>query len=434
MSGKGVWHLAAYTLLAAIALFNLNGVISILWETTRALSLAMGFLLLILLLAHRRSWTLINQSSVLVLTLFVTHVSIGGIGGFANSNLDETEVIGKMVSLSIGYVMTLVVARYFSYLPRRQLSIALWVTIAILTSSSVAVVVSYFSPAWQALVPKMAESGRASGFFGNPNEAAVQGCMMLALTVGVCGYHQAPKLAAILLPVGLGAGFLTFSRSAMAIAPAVMVVSFIGIFQRFRARLVLYTLIAVPLALLCLGALLSLYSEQSHKDTIRRLDLFSELVTSGRVDEETTGGRSVLLERTIAYWWKSPLFGNGLASTDPLPFVGKPPHNTLAAVLAEAGILPFGLFMLLIFAMATLSVKCTNPIKILVWGYLIVYVGSCMLSNNILDDRNQNLLLGLTMGLLSNPSTRRGRRNLGSKSIHADGGLGREKDLIPCVE
>ena len=89
-------------------------------------------------------------------------------------------------------------------------------------------------------------------------------------------------------------------------------------------------------------------SAQIEKRTNQLFDLLQ-----GKIESETTGGRSDLAKMSFRLIAKQPLVGHGLGFMNKLPGQRVGPHNMVLKVLGDSGV--FGAFGLVVFAFIFLS-------------------------------------------------------------------------------
>lgn len=130
-----------------------------------------------------------------------------------------------------------------------------------------------------------------------------------------------------------------------------------------------------------------------------RLQQFNDLL-NGRIDSETTNGRSVLAREALREWMKSPFYGNGLGKLDFMPRSGLAPHNLFLKVLGETGLM--GLFCFL-FGLAVMLFRGLNHkhrfCKVLIIGTVLSLMLDGMAGHGGLTQRNFMFALGMAMAV-----------------------------------
>lgn len=281
--------------------------------------------------------------------------------------------------------------------------------LSLMATLSVFIPVVY--PAWQQLMQTQDET-RASGFFANPNEAGVAILYFIAFAFSIASYRKQPIWIMAAIPVAAAAVFYTYSRSSiLAMCFLIGTLSFLV----FPIRRVVLSGGAIILAISIMFFMRSYIEEASRNDRdftstqLHRMRLFNELL-EGRIDSETTGGRSELAAWTFAEWQRSPFVGHGLSS-----FSGGKnrlgSHNTFLMVLGEVGIVGLIPFAIAWFVLLKTVVRQKQR-WLLVLGigiFMAVSLGG-LASHNMLVRRDGMFVLAVSFAMIAGCSLAGRRR------------------------
>lgn len=252
---------------------------------------------------------------------------------------------------------------------------------------------------------------RDAGFFGNPNEAGsfANYCLVILLTSTL--YFKNNKWILIVLAVlPIYAAFVSFSKAAIILTIALIsfyilfnIFFFRGVGKKNRRYLVLVLGIIFFSIMTLITSFDSFYNslERSQRQRIDALFVLAE----GKIDKESTTGRSEIFEHAFYKILKRPLFGNGIGSfhrfNDGPKQLGT--HNTLLLIQGESGIIPLFLFLFFVISVVLKSFTLKNrAIGFLVIGIFSVFFFSRVTFSHVaLKDRISNGLIGVSLALLS---------------------------------
>jgi O-antigen ligase len=261
-------------------------------------------------------------------------------------------------------------------------------------------VFSYFPEFYRLNVGQSRDYNRATGTFGNPNEAGVAACMVAAAFYSFMIIERSKIMSIAGLALCAFAVLLTASRAAFMIF-AFLTIAQIVISPGFK-KVILSLVGGAAIA----GILFAVYNvATSHDGTdagfARRMDALLR-VARGEITDETTGGRFELAKNGIREWSNSILLGNGLGTQSRVGAANIGPHNTYIRIGGEAGVIPLAVFLALVASLFWQGWNCHVPaVRTLVMGYAIVFAVTCLASHGVLTSREQNVVLGTCFGLLA---------------------------------
>jgi O-antigen ligase len=416
-SGDGrIWLCCA--VLCSVAFLNLNGIAMHVLSVPQLLS---PIILLASLAAL--SWCrfrLMSLSDLLAQFYCIFLVSYLLIGSFAAAVHYGTEGLAK-----IGWNSGSVCASILVVFAFRQLTIhfrrlgrlhILFVLLLIVSSaSSLTVVLSWVFPELGDMMvkPSARGTGRASGFFSDPNQAGMQCC----ITAVFCGAllcsidkfrtsHVRGGLVIFAIGALFVAGvatFLTFSRSSMIVF---FVVIAAGVLLYSSSQTIGKRLLVLVSGLALCTTMFYALTSYATGDSLdinlqQRLSIFSKLRSGEEFNEDDVGKRGSLVSKAVEYWMLSPLVGHGLGAAVPLPGIGLGPHNTFLRVAVESGVIPFAMMLVFLSVLVWKTIRASaNVTQLIVGCYTLIFVGISAASHTVLDDRNHNVMLGLCLGLL----------------------------------
>jgi O-antigen ligase len=273
-----------------------------------------------------------------------------------------------------------------------------WLGIAALTMPAT-IFLGKFFPDFISNMAPLADVGRMTGFYLNPNEAGSAVCCAAAILFSCLAYDNRRWWCIAGLVASSVAVIWTFSRAAVIIfALLAMLQIFIGGRRGRFAVLLMAVVLVAGIVWYVISASEGAQGLDRNQQT--RINMLARIFT-GEISDETAGGRFTLAMSGLRHWSESPLFGHGLGGQRYIR-EGLGSHNTVIRVLGEAGIVPFGLFILFFVVMAREGWRCkVLPIRVLVLGYLIVFFMGCMTNHGDLVRRHHNVMLGLCFGLLA---------------------------------
>lgn len=395
----------SYWGLAAICLWNLNGVTALAFGMTQILSVFILALGLFVFVRAKEPWiTSLGRPGVWFVVAIAVYLGFGSVLNF------EPRLIVSHVNSIFVVLAGAVGARHLA--PR--IGMQLFATYTAVFASVGALTV-YLSPFLRPLYRNLESTeilinaGRWMGFFANPNETGMAGVYALACSLALFSILKPTSRIRRLLPFLIGllaiGVFLTFSRGAM-----------IG----FAAISILYTLIAVKLTgqsiklmiaavLLVIGAFY--FFTQGYKafawtpEQFKRIKSVERIITGQKTTRFDVGSRASGAQAGLKYWSKSPVFGHGLGKLRKMPAIytrGLGCHNTHVMFLGEVGILGFLFYMGFWGSLLYSSHTQASPtVRQLCLMLSVTMLLNGMVGHTLLDNRNSNFLLGLALGLAS---------------------------------
>lgn len=182
---------------------------------------------------------------------------------------------------------------------------------------------------------------RAAGIYGDANKAAV-GCLLTIVLI----YHffkAQTKLQSVLKLLLLGmsvyALILTFSKTGFLV---LIIISALTFYKLITPKRILISVFVLPFVVITAmntgvteGSLLP--AQQERLQDIANILTFN----TQKVD---FSGRDVLLQKMLNYVYDNPILGYGISFSNIIRG-----HNTIIGVWADAGIVPFLLFLFILF-------------------------------------------------------------------------------------
>lgn len=402
---------SALLIFLSIILFcNVNGIVVMIWEVERAASgFIVAFCLLSLALLAPYIAPSLRGGVGWMIGFYLLFMGLGAAVAFQSPFVPVEAIASRVLSYGASVLVILTYCAFGFLLVRsgaRGVKL-MKVIFVICCISSLSVLLGVLYPPWVEITKsKVATAGRYSGFFANPNELGLQGA--LTIVVGTLVTIRTGKIvwfSVAVISAGIGA-FYSFSKTAILLS---MVVSVTMAFLIQKRGINLKNAFAIVVSA---GLVLTLISfvrgaasrSESRIDLtsaqIRRLEQVNAVLFEGRIDEETTTGRTIAFQEGLEMWKNSPLVGNGLTTLDRLPVFGLGPHNTFIKVLGEGGLVCSLLLLGALFRLAMQALRLGSAsIQAFVIGGLLVLTGAFMVGHTSLDRRNHNGLVGLMYGM-----------------------------------
>ena len=182
---------------------------------------------------------------------------------------------------------------------------------------------------------------RAGGVYGDANQAA----LVSILTLIFIFYTFIPKsdfqkvLKFLLMAICIYALVLTFSKTGFLVLLVVLCLIFHKLFTLKRLILAVFI---IPIILLT-GISSALNSESLTVVQRNRIQSIVDILTFNTQNLDYSG-RDVLLKRMLNYVYDNPILGNGISFSNDISG-----HNTIIGVWADAGIITFLVFLLILF-------------------------------------------------------------------------------------
>jgi len=340
--------------------------------------------------------------------LALAMVAIVLVGLLPTSGMRERQ---KAIEYTVAWMTTcgiLLTVSNLAFALARRHGNAIWVlmaTYAMCLVASCSVYVGVLFPGWQKIMH--GESvGRYSGFFGNPNQAAAQILLFVAVGFAMTSATGRLKWILISLATSVPALMLTSSRGGILGFAVLLIVMCVRVFSSQVSTkaiaiiaMVVVTLIGVRYSM---GYIVKnrwfAYSVRRHmRDFIH--------FTEGRINRRTTGDRNRLAAEAIRLWKKSPLIGNGLGSLETMPRGHSGPHNVYLLLLGETGVVGLAIFLYAWLRMTPASLV-KNARGVLLLGVFVSMSETAMVSDDTFFHRNHIFMLATALGLVHEHLTR----------------------------
>ncbi|MDH7502487.1 MAG: O-antigen ligase family protein [Verrucomicrobiota bacterium] len=426
--GIGFLASAVLILLSIILFCNLNGVAAMIWHISRAFSIVILALCLVALaMLAKYVPPSLRVGGWWLVVFYVFYTALGAAVAFQSPFVEMGAVASCALSYaaSIAVILTYSAYGYVLFRSGRAGVKLMQVVLIICLISTLSVLLGIVYPDWAYITKsKVAVAGRQTGFFANPNELGIQGA--LTIVIGTFVTMRTGKIMWFSVAVLCGgiAAFYSFSKTAILMTMVVSVaMAFLiqrrGINLRNAFALIVSAFLVLAMISFVRGAAMRSESRiDLTSSQVRRLEQVYALLFQGRVDEETTTGRTLLFQEGLEMWKNSPLVGNGLTTMERMPSAGLGPHNMYIKVLGEGGLLCLPLMLAPFVRLAMHALKLANAsVQAFMVGGLLVLNGAFMVSHNVLDDRNHNALMGLMCGMAAAAPVRAPRRRLVPRSM-----------------
>lgn len=385
----------------AICALNLNGLLYMLLDIDQAATIVLLLASLIVVAANlKEPW---NLPKLLLLSSMALYLVIGLLKYNPSATARQIEVI------TLGYMGgILVIASISSHIIKiaddfDKVEEILKFSRNIFQISAISVLFSSWLNAVYINKPQSYQD-RMGGFFANPNEAAMASLVALALAMTVPAKNVMIRYASYAVP--FIAVILTFSKSAIVIMIAIFAIDSIikSAYLKQRSRATFVFVVLTLSSVLLVGGSDYLYPTNLTIDQERRVAAISDILT-GRIDEHTTTGRTVLWTHSLQIAWSSMPFGSGLGSGHHVVgglFQGgqwQGTHNTFLLFLLESGAIPFALLIASFFIAAfyisssRYSLTCSY--------FYIIFMNDLMVTHTALVTRYDNIIIGLFIGMIS---------------------------------
>lgn len=392
-------------ILTVICLLNINGVVWMVFDQEAQVSFVMlGSAVFLVVLAGRYAWSL---PFGLLMGALVTYIALGMLFSDTSPVADNPAPYvraygGALLVLwaATGYTASLVDS------DKRSLSFLRFVRGTLLVAAASV----WFSPIlyqYYINVPlAFSLEERMSGFFANPNEAAMVSVFAVVFVQEMPLRNR--LLQWLALVVSSVAVFLTFSKTGMTCVIIYLAWNLVRKAKRFG--LIFIPLIAVVAILLVqdpegvLGGIAESPMLQLGAAQQNRILAIGDIL-GGQIDEETTTGRTYLWQLAATRAWETFPLGNGLGSAHHM--VGgllqldgwQGAHNTFLMIWNESGILP--VLLLIAATVSMLSRTLRHPLWHLMLPTLIVLLVDVMATHTALSTRYHNIVIALILGLLA---------------------------------
>lgn len=268
----------------------------------------------------------------------------------------------------------------------------------ILLLNTIVIILSYFSGGQ--LIDIGGGDGRFAGFLLNPNRAGFSGVVLLVCELYLLG-NNSSKLSYYIIPMVLLGVYLTFSRTAF-----IMTFLVVGLFlvetafargvtlSRFSKLLSLGVICVIVYSLFMSDLIEESISQQSSR--IEELNSFME----GKINPETTGGRSFLAEAGLERIFENPIFGNGLHTFAQFEHIGSGVHNQYLLIWGEAGIFALLAYLYYLVSLWRSIDRNAGLLNFLVKGLVICIIVFSSTSHNMFGEKTIMLILSFISGII----------------------------------
>lgn len=416
---------AAFWTLAVVILLNPRGMFPVEDNTSRLVFAGIRVLCCLLLmgLVHVRVpqamgphgvWILGSMASYMVIGFFVSVTT----GSELLVNLYGRTFYGQLQDLVVSLVLILSsTLGAYAILERVGMQAFLRLMLMVLTASSTLVL---FTPVlrsmgvilpWETL--PLVDPFRFVGTFQDPNSAGYIGCLTVVPALAFLYNVRRPVFAYLALTAGFFAAVSSWSRTAVFSLGVLLVFSLLwrgrgGRGRGGRGRV----LLGMGIILLTIVVLISnLDLSRLDLQVIGpRLSSIVDVVTRGKLDDETLSLRLYLWKAALDQALESPVVGHGLGRMYLLddgiffPTEGtiSGVHNIYLLLVGEAGIVPLSLYLLYLFSL--LRLHWTMPASLArdaIVGWTIVIVLQGMMFHQLFELGTYTFIGGVTCAMAS---------------------------------
>lgn len=262
------------------------------------------------------------------------------------------------------------------------------------------------------LISEYGYAQRASGVFANPNALGFIANVGLILTFySLYNHKKYFFIKLILLPTLFYISFLSLSRASLITSLALITLGtgwmLINLLKLGRsARWKSFLVIGLPITLITyvvlnFESLLNKYLDQWQAKKVMTI---VDLVFKGKINSETTSGRTEVVEFGMQMIEKRPIFGNGLGFFQYFPAelgFRHGVHNTYLLIQGDSGIIAFTIFIIFMFYVFIKSFFIKPLPGLLSFGCMLVWAMQNLSGHNGLDDKMSNILITFSVLYLS---------------------------------
>jgi len=405
-------------LLTLIILFNINGVVALVFGISGLLSpiyLILSIFGIFLLTKVLPKQLLLGYYLKLFFYFFCFYLVISFISGMINFE----NIIKKISWFSLwrSYLGTIFII-YFYYLStvyfiyiEKQFELLKLIGVILLMAVTISGLLDYFEIVkfYDVKMASKISGQRTGGIFANPNELGAQATYSLSFMVFLFLHKKQSVFYFIGILLSVYMAIISFSKSAIIIAVFVLFFFVINNFLKFRKlsffskKKVFFFQLAVITLLIVSFLNLVLFSERIRGslqgEQLRRFDQVVAIV-SGDVTDENTSDRIVLANEGYRLISEHPIIGNGFGTFHRLKNIGLGVHNGYLMVLGEAGIFPFLLLLYILLLSLFRSFNYLNPEYSGLFSSLLIifYFQVILTTHGAFEDRTFNALLGIIFG------------------------------------
>lgn len=398
-----VWRMSRingllFLVLSAICVLNLNGILRLTLNISRAASLLILLAAVGCILTSRvRPDRALGRPGLLFFGFLVSFLAWGSVMGldnptiFAEFQLYFASTVVVLASAFAGYRL----AQSHNLNGFLLVFFMIWL---IATSSIL------FSDLFRGFTDaSQFAQDRDSGFFANPNQAG----SVATITFGI-GFAllRGGRYTPFLL-FGMGIAVLgalrTFSKMSILTILAVTIFQLMqsATSHRNRIRILLFSVMIIVAFSWLLTVGLTLFDWRSNQ--LERLLELRSIIVDQEINDETTTSRTFLLKVGWDKFLKTPFLGQGLGSFHAMPeAMGWGTHNTYLMVAGEAGIFIFLVLALFMSRWALDAYEAKDIVtRQVLLNYILIFSVQCLASHNMLNHRFHNIMMGLSFGLLA---------------------------------
>ncbi len=407
MAPRGLNHLFLWTWpnlnfafflgLSFLCILNINAVLRVFFGVPRAASAAIFFFCIASILTARVNLTRAMRSLSIVFFLFIAYyLLIAGLGGLDNQELffHFQQYLGTLMVATAG------IAVGWRQAHRPKLDNILLIFYGVWLISVCSIFFSSYLPFQTAVTA--GNEYRDSGLFTNPNHAGTVAAITFATGFALLRTSRYTLLLWASLAVTALGSLRTFSKMSMLIILTVAMVQLVQSGTTLKNRLQVFTVAVTVLAAMFWLLNFGIDMLDWQRGQLQRLNEIRDIIFYQAINDETTTSRTFLLRVGFAKFTEAPLLGQGLGSFHAMPeAMGFGTHNTYLLIAGEAGIFALALFLFFIFRWIRAGLNCDYLLlRQFCLNYALVFSMSCLSSHGVLSHRFQNLMVGLTIGLL----------------------------------
>ena len=286
----------------------------------------------------------------------------------------DSEVFNQRI-VSLGYLLgfTLLIAGDTKSIYFARIAIILAMLLAAVNNVYDFLTPFYFVPAGDVF----SNPGRSAGFYINANRAGaalVVGMIFTATLIPL--KYRVPYMLIIFIGV-----LLTFSR--MSILAWGIYAVIIAVQKNINYRQLILSIACLSVILIVLPRLISnvSFGEDSRSNIENRLEWITNI--GQRSDDESSSERKYLAARSFDMIISSPIFGNGLGSTQSWSEVAST-HNIYLSLMADQGVI-IGILIIPLLILSIVKGAHGEARSLAIpFGLIIIFIG--FFSHNVLDE------------------------------------------------
>ena len=392
-----------FFVLLFLLISDLNGSLSIVFNTKGILSELILFFTIILFIKSINITTPLTKRSIYFISFFVFFITYCILIYYLLGN-GWGQPFDRVRSLTPSLILVFTISKWFLYFIKRGEFDKVLKTISIsLVINSLFIIYSFITG--DVLIEE--NTDRVSGLIASVNQAGATAVLTQVFTAYYIFSNKLKFLYRFLFLifyfVSILAALLTFSKAAMLGTLIVFILFIRDIFSRDISHLKTSRQMKIPLILLLF--LSSIYISnyfilKLNTEQLKRFELFGEFLT-GRIDEQTTTNRSEIAFLVLDKVKDEYYMGTGLDSYHRIEGFGLGTHNQYLLFLGEIGIFGLILFLLYLIGLGLdlYKIKGLN-IRFLGLGIFCVLVITSSVAHTILFTKTYVVMFSL-LGVLS---------------------------------